>query len=116
MILILLLIKHYIADFLLQSDWMAYGKGKLTNWFIPLLSHCLIHGVLTFCVIIIFYSLPIALLYGIIDTVIHFIIDRIKAHPKLGGRWNPNERNFWLALGADQLAHNLTYVVIYLSL
>lgn len=116
MILILLLIKHYIADFLLQTRWMAEEKGQLKGWLKPLLSHCVIHGFFTYWVIFPFTSDGVAGLCAIIDIAAHFIIDRIKAHPKLGGRWKPADENFWLALGADQLAHNLTYAAIYLSL
>jgi hypothetical protein len=44
--------------------------------------------------------------------MIHFIVDRIKSSPKLGGRFKPNETYFWWALGADQLAHGLTYILL----
>src|SRR5690349_2864653 len=39
--MLLLTFKHIIADFVLQSSWMAIGKDQKTGWALPLLAHCL---------------------------------------------------------------------------
>lgn len=52
------------------------------------------------------------------DFIIHFTVDRIKASPNLGGRFNPTQPYFWWALGADQMAHHLTnylFIAIIMS-
>src|SRR5579863_14105 len=41
--MVLLTVKHIIADFVLQTSWMAIGKDQRTGWFLPLLSHCGVH-------------------------------------------------------------------------
>ena len=41
--MLLLTVKHVIADFLLQNAWMAQGKDQKKGWALPLLVHCLIH-------------------------------------------------------------------------
>src|SRR4029077_18054843 len=41
--MLLLTVKHIIADFVLQNSWMAHGKDQNKGWALPLLVHCLIH-------------------------------------------------------------------------
>ena len=41
--MLLLTVKHVIADFMLQNSWMAIGKDQKTGWALPLLAHCLVH-------------------------------------------------------------------------
>lgn len=37
------LIKHFLADFLLQTDWMAAGKDRPKGWLLPLAAHAGVH-------------------------------------------------------------------------
>jgi hypothetical protein len=105
------MLKHFLADFPLQTPYML-GKGKREGWELPLLAHCSVHVGATFLILLVaglgWAAIPIALAEG----AAHFVIDRLKAHPDLGGRWNPSQPQFWWALGADQLAHNLCYLAI----
>ena len=41
------LAKQFVADFLLQSQWMAFGKERAERWIAPLLAHASIHAALT---------------------------------------------------------------------
>ena len=34
--MVLLTVKHIIADFVLQTAWMAHGKDQKTGWALPL--------------------------------------------------------------------------------
>ena len=115
LLLVLFQLKHFIADYPLQTQYML-GKTKATGWINPLAAHAAVHAWFTF-LIILFVSPDNYLLYllALVDFVIHFTVDRIKASPKLGGRFNPTQPYFWWALGADQMAHHLThYVFIYI--
>lgn len=116
-LLALFLIKHFLADFPLQSQWMVFGKGKEKGWILPLAAHASVHGILT--TLIIFaatFDLVLALLIGGLEAVAHFSIDRVKASPNLLGRFKDiSKPSFWIALGADQLAHNLCYLLIVYS-
>ena|ERR1700740_2836371 len=89
-LLILLLIfqlKHFIADYPLQNEYML-GKFKDKGWILPLLTHCLVQLVFTFTISLIYSnSLILALKLSIFDLTIHFIMDRIKASPKMLGRF-----------------------------
>ena len=108
-ILAALLVKHFIADFPLQTPWML-GKGKREGWAGPLLAHSAVHGAFTLAILLV--AAPALWWTALVEVVAHFAIDRLKAHPDLGGRWAPAQPQFWWALGADQLAHNLFYLAI----
>lgn len=106
-------VKHFIADYPLQTPYML-GKMKSTGWVKPLAVHALIHAMFTIFIAI-WFNPHLALALGVIDFILHFIIDRLKASPNLGGRFKPDQPYFWWALGADQMAHHLThYIFIYM--
>ncbi len=122
-LLVLFQIKHFLADFPLQGKYML-GKFKSgLDWIYPLTAHCLVHVILT-ATIIIWYTLyaksgrmPIEWFWlPIVDFVVHFAQDRLKASPNLMGRWKPDNKFFWWALGQDQMVHHLTHYVIIWSL
>ncbi len=74
--MLLLTVKHVIADFVPAEHLMAMGKDAKTGWLLPLTLHCLIHGVLA---TLLFAILAPSLWYlGIADFVVHIIIDRAK--------------------------------------
>lgn len=113
-LLIIFQLKHFICDFPLQNAYML-GKMKETGWIIPLAAHAAVHSLATMLITLLFTTnITLTLILGILDLVIHFCVDRLKASPKLGGRFNPTQPYFWWALGADQMAHHLThYIFIY---
>ncbi len=168
-ILVLLVVyqlKHFLADYLLQGEYML-GKFKPGWAFLkPLLAHVAVHALGTFVISCFALSMldpgiPFrAALTGsiglaILDAGLHFIMDRLKASPAYMGRWKPvtaaeyvdarsiitkcettqfadswydgnrpvvkdaraklrGNRNFWWALGFDQMVHHLThYACIY---
>lgn len=121
-LLVLFQIKHFVCDYPLQTPYML-GKMNRTGWVKPLAAHAYIHSAGTWFIAYWFLfttdkTESIFLLscgLALTDFVIHFIVDRIKASPDLGGRFKPDQPYFWWALGADQMAHHLThYVFIYL--
>ena len=112
----LLLFKHWLADFPWQSQWMVREKGKMS---VALSVHCIVHMVCSFVAIVAFswctgVWFEARVLAGLLvaEFYVHAVIDAIKVHPRWGGRWKlPNPR-FCTALGADQLAHHLTYIAM----
>lgn len=85
-LLIVFQLKHFIADYLLQGKYML-GKFKSTGWALPLTSHCTVHFIFTTTIALMFVSLGKALLLGLLDFILHFIMDRIKASPNLLGKY-----------------------------
>jgi hypothetical protein len=99
-------VKHLLGDYFLQTCWMARGKGSAA-WMAPLLAHAGVHGLGTAAIALL--MAPALWWLGLVDLVVHGAIDRVKAMPSLGGRWQPGEPAFWRAFGLDQEAHSLTH-------
>ena len=74
--MLLLTVKHVIADFVLQTSWMAIGKDQRTGWALPLLAHCLVHLAVAMALILI--VAPQFWFVALIDFAIHITIDRAK--------------------------------------
>lgn len=109
-------LKHWLCDYPLQRQWML-RKGAATGWARPLAAHAAVHAAGTFLIGVAYgYStiaFGIIVLLSVLDGAVHFVVDRIKAAPTLGGRWKPDRPYFWWALGADQAAHHvMNYVII----
>ena len=89
-LLVLYQLKHFLADYPLQRPWML-GKF-LPGWqfVVPLAAHCAVHGAMTFGIVFAFTHRPgLALALAAFDFSVHFVMDRVKADPKLMGRWKP---------------------------
>ena len=106
---ILFRVKHYVCDFLLQNGWMALKKGVPgKEGYVPLLVHSATHAVGT--TVIALYFAPSLWWLGIVDLVIHSLIDRVKGLITHKKGWKPSDVTFWWVLGLDQEAHNFTHL------
>lgn len=105
-ILLFLLIKHYLFDFVFQTDAMVANKGRYGHY--QGLMHSLLHGLGTFTVLMV-YNARLALVLAVIDFVIHYHVDWIKT--RFGCR-DMKRPEYWNHFGIDQLAHGLTYVFL----
>lgn len=103
-------LKHFLCDFIFQTDWMALTKGKPgKEGFRALFSHTATHAAGTTIIAVIF--MPQLWWLGIIDFVVHSIIDRIKGVWTYRAGWTPKDTIFWWTFGIDQEAHNLTHMI-----
>lgn len=103
-------LKHFSCDFLLQTDWMAFAKGKPgREGYRALFIHSAIHALGTLAITLVFA--PSLWWLGLVDFVVHSAIDRIKGVFTYNKGWTPKDKMFWWTLGADQEAHNLTHLV-----
>ena len=106
--------KHFIADFLLQTSWMALGKGRTAQWLAPLAVHAGIHAGLT---LVIMLALKPALWWlAVVDFIIHSVVDRAKALVTDGLRLTQKDSGWWWLLGLDQALHELTHLGFVLAL
>lgn len=111
LLLIFFEFKHFVADFLLQNKYML-GKFKPGWGFVlPLSAHCAVHAAFTLGLLLTLGQSNLWPL-AVFDFVSHFFIDRLKASPKLLGKWHPNDSKFWYALGLDQLLHHICAILI----
>ena len=106
---VLFLIKHYVADFLLQTGWMALGKARAENWLLPLCIHVGIHtlGTALICLAV----APRLIWLAAVDFGVHFAIDRSKAVASRAAGDDPTQAVFWWLFGLDQTLHQLTHLV-----
>ena len=104
--MLLLTVKHVIADFVLQNSWIARGKDGKSGWLLPLSVHCLIHGVIATLLLVAFA--PKLWILGVYDFVVHFIIDRAKGFCVARFGIGHDDRWFWWLIGIDQALHHLT--------
>jgi len=107
-------IKHFAADFLFQTNWMAIGKEQSRGWLAPLATHAGIHGALT---LVLMLTLQPSLWWlGPIDFVIHGVIDRLKGLATRRFGLTQKDARWWWLLGLDQALHALTHFSYILAL
>ena len=107
-----LLVKHAVADFLLQTAYQRETKG--TYFALGGITHSLTHIALTVPILAFFPDLStekfVALLVA--EFVVHYHLDWLKDQTVKRHGWTSHDTSFWWALGTDQLMHGLTYVAI----
>ena len=109
-LLALLLVKHFIGDFVLQTKWQVHQKGIYGA---PGgLVHSAIHVAGTLVALIAVMA-PVSLIVPVLiaEYVVHYHIDWGKEQVVRALDWRDGAR-FWNAMGFDQLLHGLTYIAI----
>jgi len=111
LILGLLFFKHWYIDFVDQSMDEVNSKGNYGEWLG--IRHSLKHGLATFIIIIYAtFSIPDALILGVIDFVIHYHTDWAKININRKKNYTVETTQFWAWLGLDQLIHSYTYLFL----
>lgn len=110
-IFIWLMLKHTIADYLLQKPWKDKGIYGSRGGLI----HAAHHVGGAFIVLMFYVSFPLAVLLSVLDGVLHYHIDFAKNNIKRIFKLNNTQTLYWGLHGLDQYLHVLTYVLmIYL--
>ena len=111
LVILILEIKHFFADYPLQTTWMVQNKG---TWGHPAgIVHAGIHAVLTtLAFFVITPTLLIGLAIVVGEFLLHYHIDVTKEFFMRRSKFSAADGPFWVLLGLDQLAHHLTYVAI----
>ena len=111
-----LLAKHMVADFYLQTAYQVSNKG--TYGHLGGIEHSTIHVALTPLVYLVLApgSLLLAAAIALGEFLVHYHTDWLKEQIVHERGWTPRDRLFWCALGTDQLIHGLTYVAIVAAL
>jgi hypothetical protein len=109
-------VKHFVADYLLQTGWMIAQKGNLAA---PGgYAHAGLH-VLGSAIVLFLARVPLPALLGLIaaEFVVHYGLDYAKVNYGRGIDPDEDAARFWALHGLDQLFHQITYVVmIYVAL
>jgi hypothetical protein len=107
-----LLVKHCLADFLLQTENQRRTKGDYGA--VGGITHASTHVALTAPVFLILPPIGlgaiVALLTG--EFAVHYHLDWAKEQAVRRNAWTSRDTPFWWALGIDQLGHGLTYVAL----
>jgi hypothetical protein len=103
-ILIALVLMHFVADFIFQTDKIAINKSS-NNWILA--QHVL------------FYALPFVVFgwaFALVNFVLHFATDY--ASSRLAGYFWKNEQRHWffVTIGADQAVHMICLFATYVWL
>lgn len=113
-VLTALAVKHFLADFALQTAYQAANKGRYLH---PGgLTHVATHGVLSVAALAPLTLEPFGLAFSALlmlcaaEVVAHYHIDVVKA--RLSAGLDPARSWFWIAFGFDQLLHGLTYLAM----
>ncbi len=109
-LLALLMFKHFICDFVLQTPWQIRQKGIYGA---PGgIVHAGIHiGGTLLALMAVRSPLSVILTVLVAEFVAHYHIDWGKEQIVRRFKWRDGAR-FWNAIGFDQLLHNLTYLAI----
>lgn len=114
-LLLLLQIKHWYIDFVNQTMDEVHSKGiygdRLGLW------HSAKHGIGTaLCIALLagfdIDNLSFCLLIGFLDFAIHYHVDWAKINLNKKYNYTVETPQFWIWLGADQMVHQLTYLLI----
>jgi hypothetical protein len=111
-LLFLLQVKHWYADFKIQTYMQTVKKGV---WLDPIgMTHTRDHMLASLVALAIFYLFfPIdpvlALIAVAIEGPLHYIVDYVKV--KYGSKDNTTPL-YWNQFGLDQMAHQLCYLAI----
>lgn len=109
--LLLLQLKHFAADYLLQPGWMLKGKGSIDM--AGGYAHAGLHAVGSLPALLLAGLTPLQLLALICaEFLVHYGIDYSKAHLSGRIRGGPEARIYWAMHGGDQLLHQLTYILL----
>ena len=107
---LILLIGHWVGDFVLQSASMATNKHKSIKW---LLLHVLVYTLVLLLVSQLTFSWQVGLGYAVFNGGLHLVTDFFTS--KLAAKFQEKPRLFYTILGFDQLVHSCCLYWTYVN-
>lgn len=110
-LLALLQVKHFLADYVLQSAFILKNRRRYGH---PGgLLHAGIHALGSgACLAVLGTGFTLSLTIVVVEAVVHYHIDWAKDNTVAAREWTPSDRSFWIATGVDQALHQLTYLAM----
>jgi hypothetical protein len=111
--LALLQIKHWYVDFVNQTSEEVASKGIYGDR--AGINHSAKHAIGTFVAVLLVTGFPYIAWAGFlagVDFFFHYHIDWAKININNKYNYTVQDKQFWLWLGADQMAHQLTYLLL----
>ena len=108
-------VKHFLCDFVLQTQFQVSTKGIYGH--IGGLIHSGYHMFLSLPALFILQA-PLRAIAIIMlgEFLIHYHTDWAKANIDGHFGWGQADSRYWMLFGADQLVHQLTYLLIVILL
>jgi hypothetical protein len=110
-VLLVLEVKHFIFDYPLQTAFQL--NNKATYGHLGGVLHAGLHVLGTSAVFLVVrpsLEVGVGILVG--EFLVHYHLDWAKGQIGRKLRLTPSDGLYWWAIGADQLLHHLTYLVI----
>ena len=112
LLLALLQTKHLVVDWCWQTPYELDNKGKYLHW--GGIQHAAKHAIST-GICFVAFSPHMALAAVVIDFLAHYHIDWAKMNLNTYWQLHPlHHAKFWWLMGADQWAHQMTYLLLTL--
>lgn len=96
---------HLIADFFLQTTWMALGKSKRAD-------ALFVHIAVYFLVFVLGTFSPV---YSLVNAAIHLVVDFVTSRINSHLYQYPDKHWFYCGIGVDQFIHS-TCLILTLGL
>lgn len=108
--IVALILIHFVADFVLQTQVMAQNKSSSNKW---LLYHVIIY-ILPFSLMnLIFDNIAVTLIFMVANMSLHFVTDYVSSRVAKQYWEKKDVHNFFVVIGADQMIHMLTLVLTF---
>ena len=108
-------LKHFVCDFALQTPRQIQAKGNYGQ--IAGMEHAGLHALSSLPALLVLTRAPEAIAVIVaLEFLVHYHIDWLKAVVDKAQGFSNTSTAYWIVFGLDQLAHQLTYLVIVVSL
>lgn len=108
-VFLILQIKHFLFDFVFQTNRMIYEKGIYGARYG--IYHSFLHAFGTFIAFGWIHPL-LGISAAFVDFIFHYHTDWAKININKKYNYGPADKEFWLWLGLDQLVHQFTYIFL----
>ena len=105
----LVLLLHFVGDFLCQTRQMANNKSSNNYW---LAAHVTVYSFVLFLGLIYFFDIRNLILFVIANFFLHFITDKITSQFTSYFYKKNNLYGFFSIVGFDQFIHNSTLILL----
>jgi len=113
--LLVLQLKHFLCDFVFQTEYQIRTKGIYGH--VGGFLHSGLHMVFSLPALLIMQApLRAIIIIMIGEFLIHYHTDWTKANVDAHFEWGHADARYWMLFGADQLIHQLTYLAIVVLL
>ncbi len=111
--ILIIIVIHWVADFVLQSEAMGTQKSKSNFW---LLLHVSIYSAVWMAIGLFFFPSLAVIKFTIVTFIAHFITDYCTS--RLTGKYYTAKKfygfpGFWTTIGFDQVLHYTQLIICY---